>query len=172
MKVVFKIVQVIIHTLNVIVHSIGSYALITLYRTSRQKTQRIYLINLSICEGLYNVLEAARAIHKLITYTNHVNPFVHKIMQYVNIISYTGMTIGCYFAMTYITVDRLLHTILNLKYPLYWNETKAKYHMIATSIFGFILCLSVSLIFSFTGFDWNSIFFKYVYTRRWIFQLF
>ena len=47
--------------------------------------------------------------------------------------------------MIYITLDRLLGITLNIRYPVYWNENKAKYLLIGTWVLGFISSLAHSL---------------------------
>ena len=64
--------------------------------------------------------------------------------------------------MIYLTVDRLADILLNIKYPLYWNTRRTKVLMCGTWMFGFLLSVTVSLLYRFEDFNWEEVFFTYV----------
>ena len=152
-----------LNLLNVFFHSIGVYLLTSMYPTCKRRIQQIYLINLSLTECLINLLEICRIISGIIPCKHsHVN-IVDESRHYTLIVSFTGVSIVYYFDMVYLTFDRLMDVALNIKYPIYWNEKKAKYLLMTTWLIGFLTCLSVSLCYRFLDFSWEDAFFKFFY---------
>ena len=47
---------------------------------------------------------------------------VAEVQVYVKIVMFSGISIVYYLDMIYLTVDKLLEIILNIKYPLYWSK--------------------------------------------------
>jgi len=92
------------------------------------------------------------------------NSIYHDIGEYVLIISFTGISVVYYLDMIYITIDKMMDIVLNIKYPVYWNEQKAKNLLICTWLFASVICVTVVSLHISIQFDWKTIFFKYVYT--------
>ena len=152
-----------LNVLNVLLHAIGVYLLISLYRTCKYRTQQLYLIHLSISEALINFLEICRTVPELIKFTGHSKVIVEEIRYYILVVSFTGISIVYYFDMIYLTFDKLMDIVLNIKYPVYWNESKTKYLLIMTWVIGLFSCVSVSICHRYFGFKWEQAFFKYFY---------
>lgn len=163
MGYILGIILLVLNLLNVLFHSIGAYLLISMYTASTRKTQQIYLINLSISECMINLLEMCRIICTLIPSTSSTLKQITEIRHYTLIVSFTGISVVYYFVMIYLTVHKLLEIELSIRYPLYWDERKAKYLLISTWIFAFISCATVSALHNIFDFQWQDPFFKYFY---------
>ena len=152
-----------LNMLNVVLHTIGTHALVSIYGRSRHKPQRLYIINLSVCEGLINLLEGIRNVPEFFSISSHVKPTVDAARYYVSIITFTGISFVYYLDMIILTLDRLATIILGLKYSQYWDEMKAKCLLIVTWVIGICISIAVSLAFALKGFDWETVFYKYFY---------
>ena len=164
MGVVIEVFLLVFNILNVIIHSLASYLLICLYQNGDQNVQQLYLINLSVSEALANFLGIfTSSLTESIAFSESTASIVEEVQSYIWIIVYTMIYLLYYMSMIYITTDRLLDILLNLKYPVYCDEFKAKCLLITTWILGIILCLVVVLLHTFKDWDCEDAFFKYFY---------
>ena len=148
---------------NVILHSVGAYALISVYSTCRHKPQRMYIINLAICEGIINAIEIVRSVADFASELYEWKEICTLVRHYALIISFTGISFVYYLGMMYLTVDRLAKIVLSLKYPQYWDEHKTKYLVLATWMFGITVSVGVLMACEYAEFQWESFFFQYIY---------
>ena len=158
-----SIILLILNLTNTVLHSIGAYALISLYPTCRHKPQRIYIANLAISEGLINFIEVIRDIPELFSMSSQTKATVDKVREYLLMVSFIGISIVYYLDMMYLTMDRLLNILLSLKYPQYWNETRAKYLLITTWLVGIVITTGMVIVYIFFSFPWEVTFYKYIY---------
>ena len=108
-----------------------------------------------------NFLEAARRIGSLIF---HPSPeVIADINVYILIFMFTGISFVYYCDMIYLTLDRLLDIVLNIRYRLFWNEMRARMLLLATWILGICLSVTISLLCYFINFNWEDAFFTYFY---------
>ena len=163
MKGILKVTQILINFFTIFLHSIGSYILRKLLPKARTKPQRMYLINLSVVEAVYNLLEMIRGVTDLLT-TPGEHPWVDEMAQYVLTTNWTGVAFVFYLNMIYIPLDRLAFVALNIRYQSYWSAKKAKYHIAVTWFFGIMTSLTVCVFEKTRGFPWINVFFPYVYT--------
>lgn len=156
---IIVIVLLVLNILNAVLHSVGTYLLVCLYRNGNDSTQMIYLINLGLCEALMNFLEAFRSISALISqeYT------MERIREYILIVMFTGISFVFYLNMSYITLDKLFDLLLNIRFSLYWSTKRAKRLLQGTWVVGLSLSILVALLHRFNGLDWTEPFFKYFY---------
>ena len=152
-----RVIQLCLNFISVTMHVVGMYALLSLLPTSRGKTQRMYLINLTAVEICYNVLEFIRGVAELL---GHYSPWVDNIQ----IVSWTGVSFIFYLAMMYIPLDRFALISFNARYKVYWNVRKTKLHVIGTWLFGCTVSVIVCVLRATTGFDWLNVFFPWLYT--------
>ena len=172
MGLALLIILLILNLLNVFLHSFGSCVLIYLYNRSRQKAQQLYLIHLSISECLMNLLESIRIIAKFVSLKGYMLHEIEMFRHYILIVSFTGVSFVFYIDMIYLTLDRLMVIMLNLKYTKYWNEKKAKYLLLVTWIIAFTIAVTVAITYSLLNFEWMPFFFKYFYpTIEFVFIL-
>ena len=163
MKLALVIVLLLLNILNVFLHTLGTYLLVCLCKHGTVNAQQIYLINLSMCEALMNLLEALRRIPDLIGTSDAVNDVISEVQTYMLIVMFTGISFVFYLDMIYLTVDRLLDIWLNLTYPVYWNEFKAKRLLQGTWVIGAVLSIVISLLHHFVSFKWQEPVFKFFY---------
>jgi hypothetical protein len=147
---------------NLVLHGVGIYLLWCLFRQSRLKIQYFYLISLSGSEVVMNFFEVITIISYLTT-GSEKNYAVDKINEYILIVQYTGTAFIFHISMIYITLDRLLELLLNIKYPVYWNEEKAGKLLVGTWVTGFVITLVISLLHGLLGLNWEDYFFKYFF---------
>lgn len=158
-----QIILLILNVTNAVVHTIGAYALISLYPASRHKPQRIYIINLAISEALVNSIEVIRDIPEFLTLSPESSILVQKMRNYLLMVSFIGVSFVYYFDMIYLTLDRLLKIWLSLKYPQYWNEDRAIYLLIGTWSVGFSLTLGLVIANVLNEFQWQLYVYRYFY---------
>ena len=169
MNLIVDIVLFLFNIFNIVIHSAGCFLLVSIYKQTKpnnkrkRSPQQIYLINLSISEGLMNVVEAMRVILQYIPVSNEVSAYFEEIRHYLLIINFTGVWSVIYLSMVGITADRLLNILLHLRYPIYFNISKSKRLATFTWIIGIIICSCVSLTYKFCMFHWENFFFLYIY---------
>lgn len=162
----FAIVMLVFILLNIIFHSIGCFLLVRLYKNGRQNVQQIYLINLSITHALGNVFQLVSRVLLIVSFPVISEKPVCDFQYFLINAMFTLFTFSYYMSMIYLTIDKALDILLNIKYPLYWNEKKAKHLVYATWVFGVILCLSVFFLYTFLELSFESVadvFFLYFY---------
>lgn len=162
MSVIINIILLVINISNVIIHSIGAYILVSLYKTSRQKTQRLFLIHLSITECLVNLFEVIRIIPTFFALDSRGSGSgIHAFREYALIASFACVSLVYYCVMLWITLDRLVLIASGVNYNSYWNERKSRVLMLATWLVGICLCLFMTCAKVFSLFDWQKVFFTY-----------
>ena len=78
-------------------------------------------------------------------------------------VQFTGAAIIFHLSMVLITVDRLLVILLNIKYPVYWSEDKAKKLLLALWTLSGVITIVVALCQKYADFEWENYFFTYFF---------
>ena len=112
---------------NSILHLIGCYLLTSQYNSGAQTPQQVFLINISITEASVNLLQLVLN-H---TYDTNISWLKHTL-KYLKTVRGYGFVCVYFITMIYITLDRLFDILLNIKYPVYWNERRAIVLVLAT----------------------------------------
>ena len=146
--------------INCILHSIGIYLMRCLQRQGQLRIHHVYLVSLSSSELLMNLLDVIKIS---ISYYQYRSNTITQISYYIVLVQFTGAAIVFHFSMIFITVDRLLEILLNIKYPIYWNEDKAKRLLIALWIVSFIITIIVALCQKYFKLEWENYFFTYFF---------
>ena len=162
-KLAISITLILLNIVNITLHSLGSYLLINLYQQGLKNSQQVYLINLSICELMLNILECLNIIPDFVSIPKSISYEIQEIQHYILIVIFAGMSFVFYMDMVYITLDRLLNVSYKLKYFAYWDELKAKRLLFVTWLIGLLSCVSISLLHYFTEYQWKDLYFKYIY---------
>lgn len=149
--------------LNILCHSVGIFSLASLYKSSTQKTQFLYMINLSVCESLIDSSSAIRMVTRIAPMSSSFLIYMESISRYIYIVSYSCVFIVLLLNMMFMTLDRLAKIILNFRYRWYWNPRKATYLIFITWCVGIVLCLSVTTAVACNHFDWRTPFFYYIF---------
>ena len=71
---------------------------------------------------------------------------MNEVKYYLQIISVTGVYLLYYFAMIYVTVNRMLETLFHVKYPSYITKKKVMYLLGGTCLICVVICISCSVI--------------------------
>ena len=153
----------ILNSLNIILHTTGSTSLIALYGKCKCKTQRLYIINLSLTTALLNFLELVKNIPDFVGISLNMRATIKIFQHYMLLVEFTGISLVYYVTMIILTVDRFLKVRFGLKYNLYWNETKAKYLTIILWILGIFTSIGIFIASYIYKFDWENFFFKFFY---------
>lgn len=75
------------------------------------------------------------------------------ILSYVQFINMTGFTYLLYLSMTYITLDRLLGTLLHIRYRRYFDHKKAIWLSVWTWCINIVISVGVSVVCFAQGID-------------------
>lgn len=136
------IFQLILNILNVLLHSLGLYLLIHLYKNGMDNSRHLCMISLSSSECLYNSLIIISVIVKKMN--------CQKAIHILENLRY-GMMLIYYFTIIYLTLDRLMDVLLNLKYTLYWNEIKTTRLLLGTWVVGSMVGIVGATVNAATG---------------------
>ena len=161
---ILQLFLLVISLVNILLHTTGIYLLSCLYERNVRKVQQIYFINLSFVECIINVLELVKLIRDIVPFSESNEKTYDMVVTYISIFQYTCFAIIFYFIMVYITMDRLMEIVLHIKYPIYWNENKAKRLLQGTWIFLCLTATTVLLVDKYKTYPWKEICFKYVFT--------
>ena len=141
---------------NILVHSLGIYLLCSLLQYGNLGVQQKYLFHLSICEILFNILEIAKHILTIFPLFDNTSDIGENLSAYLTLMSFPGVTMALYLIMAYITIDRLMLTILSVLYPLYWSIAKVKLLLMITWVTCIFTSLCLILIHQYTVFKLNN----------------
>ena len=164
MSVFITIPLFLLNFSNVVIHIFGSFLLLTLHKQEEeQNVEVLYILNLSICEAISNVLVISIDIPPHISSDTKPTSLANDIHNILIIVKSTGIILVYFLCMAYITADRLMYIVLNLKYPIYWNVSKAKSLLISTWTIGIVLILSIAFAYKIVGFEFQELFNIYFY---------
>lgn len=159
MPTLLLVILIVLNFANIILHTIGAYLLLRIFKNGSETSHLMYLINLALYEALMNFLEVFRRLSEFIS-----SGFViSEIQKYVLIVSFTGVSIVYYLNMLYITLDKLLDIALSLRYPAFWNEYKTIWLLRLLWFLSMCLCIFICFLHRFNHFNWEDAFFKYCY---------
>ena len=139
--------------INICLHLLGCYLLQVAYNNGRKTVQQLYLINLSVNETSKNILYLLLNILYIVSYSNISEKTSYNVdvsRRYIYIIHTTGNYWSYALAMFYLTCDRLLHVLLNYRYPMFWTTSKARKLLIVTCFVNCAISLTFALIYYFT----------------------
>lgn len=146
-KLVLDVILFLFYLTNLFLHSLGSYLLIRLYRRGKDDVEQIYLIQLSITDAMINLLSIVQTpLVEQLPVSEKVQSALEDLQYHVAVVLGTGLTLINYVTVMYITVDKLLEIFLNIRYPLYWSQERAKYLIITTWSVGLLICIIFSII--------------------------
>lgn len=147
MLIAFKIIFIFLTFLNSVAHLFGFLLLKELYRNGKDTPQLLYIMNLSICQTIKNlVLFLTMFLHMMTKYglpSPHVNSVIVEVQRHLVLFG-TMVFFLFYVLMIFVTVDRLLEVYLSLKYPVFVNIAIATRQLKTT----WILCVLISIYLS------------------------
>ena len=135
----------IISSINLCLHITGCYLLVCLYKGGRQSVQQLLLINLSFSEIMVNMLAVPYSITgSLFQSTNSTNILEYHLT--LGLINITGIHYYYYISMMYLTADRLMATLLNIRYRDICTKSKVKKLLVLTWILCMLMSISIAII--------------------------
>ena len=152
-ELIFSYIYTILFVINVCLHLLGCYLLQVVYNNGRKTVQQLYLINLSVNEAINNIIFLLLNILDIVSNSNISEKTSSNIgvsMTYIYIIGMTGFYWSYILAMFYLTCDRLLHVLLNYRYPVFWTISKARKLLIVTCFVNCAMSLTFALFYYFT----------------------
>ena len=158
-----KITLLVLNLANSLLHGVGIYLLVTLFPQSRFKIQQRYLIHLSVCEFTINTLEVINILNGFVEYSPDAQSKVDEVFHYVLIIQFTGVSLVFYLDMIYLTLDRLFEIVLNIKYPVYWSEEKARNLLIVTWVVSGLITVAFCIAHGLLEWAWEPVIFTYFF---------
>ena len=72
-----------------------------------------------------------------------------EVYIYLTAFHFTSAAMVYYLSMFYITFDKLLEVILNIRLPVYWNVEKAKVLLLVTWVAGTLFGFSIGNLMEF-----------------------
>ena len=143
-----SVILILLDVINIFIHSLGSHLLFTLYKKGNKTSQQLFLINLSVIEACINVLRLVFNALTVVYFCNGTTS-IQVVTQHLKIVAITGGYYLYIISLFYITCDRLLNVLLNIRYRIYWNESKTKQLLVSTWIVISTLSVLVTLVYSF-----------------------
>ena len=118
MRATYYYVLITVSCLPLSLHLVGLLLLWKARLMYCNKSQLLFLVNLSVAEFLFVLLGILMYVSSV---TGH-----SQISYHCTVLQYTGATLAYFLIMIFMTVDRFLEIYLNLKYPLYWNAKSTR----------------------------------------------
>ena len=135
-----------LNILILLLQCFGTYLMYKLYHNGHDSISLMYFINLSVLETLKNIVSILSfPIIDILELKGQSESVVEIIQAFVGTIG-DGFNLIHYFFISYVSIDRFLEVWLSIKYPIYWNQKKAKYLLVITWILPISLftCLFIS----------------------------
>lgn len=122
------------------------YALISIYNAGSLNHNQLYLLSLSLTEILISLLRFLTEMTDFLDY--------QSVNDYIVPFSSTGVYLIYFLNMFYLTIDKLFEILLNIRYPVYWNERKTKVLLVLTWLSGLLLSIAVTIVTQIKFFDY------------------
>ena len=137
-----NIVLSVLSSINLCLHITGSYLLISLYKGGQKSVQHILLINLSFSEIAFNMIILPFSVTGILSQLKH-SKVLREAQFMIEIFQITGVYYLYYISMMYLTADRMVATILNIRYRNICTTSKVKKLLIVT----WVTCMLISSAF-------------------------
>ena len=155
MNVILDVILLITCSLNIIIQIPGCYALLQIYTNGDDNVTHLYIMSLSFSELICSSLVC---VVKLLIYNG-----MASVCEYILAFHYAAIALVYYLSMYFITIDKLLEVLLNIRLPVYWNIEKAKKLILATWLIGFLFGISSILSVAFASFDYERTLFHFFF---------
>ena len=127
----------ILAVLSIIPLSLHIFGLVLLWKARRaysNRSQFLFLVNLSLSELVFVILGLLMFVCSILAHEKI--SFVFLVLQYI------GATLVYFFVMIFMTLDRFFEVYFNIKYPLYWNSKSCQRLMLASWVTFFLLAIT------------------------------
>ena len=137
----------VIRCLVMLLHSLGAYLLTTLYKRGANAPEKLYLINLSISEIIFNMFDILSTPLSIMPHSipDDDARMIGLVQEYIIIVNGYGVVPVYFLSMIFLTIDRLLEIVLCLRYHYYITTRKTQLLLIFT--WGASLFVGISLAF-------------------------
>ena len=139
-------VELTVVSVNVLLHFTGCFLLWKTYKRSQITTQKLLLLHLSISEGLINLNSVVYYVMHLCIYGQSESYNIYNIVLFYIIYPMKSLFYVIFVIMLFMTLDRLMAVVLNLKYRLYWRVSRTKKVLAAIWIFGLLLSVCFGVL--------------------------
>ena len=145
-----NIIISIISSINLCLHITGCYLLVCLYKGGRQSVQHVLLINLVLSEIMVNLLIVPFAVTGFLSHSNNSTVLLEYHLA-LGLAHVTGAYYLYYISMMYLTADRMLATLLNIRYRDICTKRKVKKLLILTWIICILISISMIIVSEHVG---------------------
>ena len=142
----------VISVLNFTLHLVGCFLLICLYKDGRRTIQQLLLINLSCVQCLTTCSSLIFSIANMLDYIYSDIHYDH-LSNFFQLVNTTGLSYLFYFSMAYVTVDRLINSLLNIRYRIYCDKGKIVTVLFVTWCINISIGVAVAGIYFSVGMD-------------------
>lgn len=150
MAIVFPLIFLVMEIVVVLLHMLGLYLLKNLERKDMATPQLIYIMNLSFVEIIINFFYLAVNILFVMRSFSPTLIDYAKVYKYIELSgANTGLILIYYLTMFYILIDKVLEVFLNIKYPITWTLSRAKYLVLGTGLSGIVMAIGFVLAYYF-----------------------
>lgn len=130
----------------IVLHTLGSCLLISIYRHTSHRPQVLYLLSLSMCEALYNFIRLLMIpVTEMFVISEDITQVVKVVQGCLNIAACTGISFIYYGSIIYVIFDRFLGIFLRLRYNIYCTVHRAKNAVMLLWLLNFGLILILTL---------------------------
>ena len=133
-------VELIVVSVNVLLHFTGCFLLWKTYKRSQITTQKLLLLHLSISEGLINLNSVVYYVMHLCIYGQSESYNIYNIVLFYIIYPMKSLFYVIFVIMLFMTFDRLMAVVLNLR------VSRTKKVLVAIWIFGLLLSVCFILL--------------------------
>ena len=154
-SIILDVLLLVICSVNIIIQVFGCHILISIYKNGQDKVGDLYIISLSLAEL---ICSSFVCVEKIFYFTD-----MTSVYTYLTAFHFTSAALVYYLSMFYITTDKLLEVLLNIRLPVYWNIEKAKVLLVVTWIAGGLFGFSVVLAFKFAAFNFGRVLLFYLF---------
>lgn len=137
--IIYRCIMILIQVVNVLLHTGGLYLIASLRKNGKANVQILLVMNLSISELMLNMTYIVMFALN-IRFTAEPSHEILNVMKYTDIISGLCVNLVYYLTMIYISINKMLEVLMNLKYEVYCNKNNAKNLLFSTWLLAMIVC--------------------------------
>lgn len=163
LTIALRILALSFNVIALFAHFIGTFALLYLYKRSRNRTQRIYLINISLAEGMINLFSIISFASGSVPATSPSYDVMMAVSRYSMVAIVTGFITVWFVSLILLTLDRVAKITMNVLYDNYVCEQKTKTIAITIWFVSMIQAVLVSMSVLYKGFDYENIWYVYIF---------
>ena len=135
-------ILVAIDGINIVVHALGLYLLLCIYKGRHKTPQHLFLINLSISTIIKNTFYAYQDVSEIASLEISMSKTSQDVQTYVHY-TFEAASYDYYIlSLIYLTCDRLMITLFHVRYLTLWNLRKTKILLLCTACLSLLVWLT------------------------------